>query len=304
VLAPRPAAGPALAFLQFLLRSPNAPRPGSVLLGILDPTDELVAGQGRDVLPGIERRSVGDQRRTEVRGKLMHHPTGHSLAAHEPMLASRGEPLADTRLCAACWCRGEPRGPGCVETVIARVTAPRMACEAVSVSSERTHESRPQTWALGSRCDVVGKVSVRRPLAATGIVELEPASRDHLTKDVGLGRLTFSVGLDRVVLVGGHPARIAQLPRGASGARRAHVASWATRHRRAAQRPRRPPAPLTSSGGRNEMHAVVLTVTLEDRPAAEAGRPGLMSQSRACRALWPDVGSQVARQSAANVSER
>ena len=78
VLAPRPAAGPALAFLQFLLGPPDAALSGGRLLGILDPADELVAGQGRDVLPGIECRGVGDQRLTQVRGQLMHHPTGHS----------------------------------------------------------------------------------------------------------------------------------------------------------------------------------------------------------------------------------
>jgi hypothetical protein len=44
VLAPGPAAGPALAFLQLLLRPPNAALSGGLLLGILGPADELVAG--------------------------------------------------------------------------------------------------------------------------------------------------------------------------------------------------------------------------------------------------------------------
>ena len=92
VLAPRPAAGPALAFLQLLLGAPNAALSGGLLLGILDPADELVAGQGRDVLPGIKCRRVGDQRLTQVRGKLMHHPAGHSLAAHGSMVASHPRP--------------------------------------------------------------------------------------------------------------------------------------------------------------------------------------------------------------------
>src|SRR6202790_2230810 len=91
VLAPRPAAGPALAFLQLLLGPPNAALSGPVLLGILDPADELVAGQGRDVLPGIECRAVGDQRVTQVRGQLMPPPPGHSRAAHRPMVVSRGQ---------------------------------------------------------------------------------------------------------------------------------------------------------------------------------------------------------------------
>ena len=44
VLTPWPAAGPALAFLQLLLCPPNAALSGGLLLGILDPADELVAG--------------------------------------------------------------------------------------------------------------------------------------------------------------------------------------------------------------------------------------------------------------------
>jgi hypothetical protein len=68
VLAPRPAAGPALAILQFLLGPANAAFSGRLLLGILDPADELVARQGRDVLPSIECRGVGDQRLAQVCG--------------------------------------------------------------------------------------------------------------------------------------------------------------------------------------------------------------------------------------------
>ena len=61
MLAPRPAAGPALAFLQLLLGPANAGFSGDLLLGILDPVNELIAGQGRDVLPGSECGGVGDQ---------------------------------------------------------------------------------------------------------------------------------------------------------------------------------------------------------------------------------------------------
>ncbi len=91
VAASRPAAGPALAFLQLLLGPPDTALSGGLLLGILDPADELVAGQGRDVLPGIECRPVGDQCLTQVRGQFMHHPPGHSLAAHWPIVVSRGQ---------------------------------------------------------------------------------------------------------------------------------------------------------------------------------------------------------------------
>ena len=78
MLAPRPAAGPTLALLQLLLGPPNAARPGDLLLGVLDPADELVAGQRCDVLPGMEGRGVGGQRLAEVGWKLVHHPTRHS----------------------------------------------------------------------------------------------------------------------------------------------------------------------------------------------------------------------------------
>ncbi len=44
VLAPRPAAGPALAFLQLFPGPADAALAGRLLLGILDPTDELIAG--------------------------------------------------------------------------------------------------------------------------------------------------------------------------------------------------------------------------------------------------------------------
>ena len=90
VPAPLPAAGPTLAFLQLLLRTANTAFSGHLPLGIFDPSDELVAGQRRDVLLSIECRRVGDQRLVQVRGKLMHRPTGHSLAAHRGKVAVAG----------------------------------------------------------------------------------------------------------------------------------------------------------------------------------------------------------------------
>src|SRR5271154_3363063 len=89
VLAARPAAGPALSFLQLFPRAPDAALAGGLLLGILDPADELVAGQGRDVLPGIECSGVGDQRPTQVRGQFMHPPPGYPRLAHRQMVVSR-----------------------------------------------------------------------------------------------------------------------------------------------------------------------------------------------------------------------
>jgi hypothetical protein len=99
VPAPRPAAGPTPAFLQFLLGPANAPFSGHLLLGILDPADELVAGERSDVLPSIESRGVGDQRLEQVRGKLVNHPAGHSVADH------RGRVAIQERAC----CRGHTR---------------------------------------------------------------------------------------------------------------------------------------------------------------------------------------------------
>jgi hypothetical protein len=64
--APGPTAGPALAFLELLLRPANAAFPGLLLLGVLDPANKFVAGQGGDVLPGIERGGVGEQRPAQV----------------------------------------------------------------------------------------------------------------------------------------------------------------------------------------------------------------------------------------------
>ena len=88
VTAPRPAARPTHPFLKLLLGSANAAFSGHLLLGILDPADELVAGQRRYVVPGIERPGVADQRLTQVCGQLVHHATGHSRATHKTTVAA------------------------------------------------------------------------------------------------------------------------------------------------------------------------------------------------------------------------
>ena len=91
MLAPWPAARPALALLQLLPGAANAAFAGRLLLGILDPADELVARQRSDVLPGIKGRGVGDQRLAKIGGQLVHHPTGYELAAHTATVpAARG----------------------------------------------------------------------------------------------------------------------------------------------------------------------------------------------------------------------
>ena len=111
MLAPWPATGPTLALFQLFLGPANATCSGHLLLGILDPADELVAGQRRDVPPGIECCRVGDQRAAQICGKSVHHPAGHSLAAHrcqrygettQPMSQSHpGVRPATTRLLSA-----------------------------------------------------------------------------------------------------------------------------------------------------------------------------------------------------------
>src|ERR1035437_8522435 len=92
VPAPWPAAGPTLALFKFLLGPANAPFSGHLLFGILDPADELVAGQRRDVLPGIECRGAGDQRLAQVSGKLVYRSTRHSRAAHKVTVPGPREP--------------------------------------------------------------------------------------------------------------------------------------------------------------------------------------------------------------------
>jgi hypothetical protein len=88
VVAAWPAAGSTLAVLQLLLGPADAACSCRRLLGILDPADELVAGQRCDAPPGIQCRGVGDQRLPEVCWKFVHHPTGHSRGAHRATVAA------------------------------------------------------------------------------------------------------------------------------------------------------------------------------------------------------------------------
>lgn len=87
--APGPAAGTPLAFFQLLLGPADAPLSGRRLLGVLDPTDELVARQRRDVIPRSQSRGVGDQRVTQVGGQPMHHPAGHLAMTHRHLFSAR-----------------------------------------------------------------------------------------------------------------------------------------------------------------------------------------------------------------------
>ena len=60
VLAPRPATRSALAFLEFFLGATDASFPGLLLLGVLDPADELVAAQRRAVFPEFQCGGIGE----------------------------------------------------------------------------------------------------------------------------------------------------------------------------------------------------------------------------------------------------
>ena len=159
VPAPWPAAGPTLAFLQLLLGPANAAFSSHLLLCILDPADELVSGQRRDVLPSTECGRVGDQRLAQVCGKLVHHPTGHSLAAHRATVAVQGQacfansaaPIADSaalpraaqssgdgRRCCDSTTPADPRFARICDTNGARTNVRRLARRQNAVYSART----------------------------------------------------------------------------------------------------------------------------------------------------------------------
>src|SRR5690349_7129020 len=77
-----PAAWPAHAVFELLLGPADATVPRLLLLRILDPTDELVAGERSDVLPRVERRGIGNQCAPQVTRELVHDATGHTDARH------------------------------------------------------------------------------------------------------------------------------------------------------------------------------------------------------------------------------
>jgi hypothetical protein len=97
MLAPRPAARSTLALLQFLLGAANASFARLLLLRILDPADELIAREGRDVLPRGQRRVVADQRRAQIGWQLVHDTTRHSRAVHHAKIIQRGSGGNDLR---------------------------------------------------------------------------------------------------------------------------------------------------------------------------------------------------------------
>ena len=81
VLAAGPAAGAAHAFVQLFAGAADAAFAGGLLFGVLDPADELVAGQGGDVLPGLFGFGVGGQLGLKVRGELVDRAAGKGFGA-------------------------------------------------------------------------------------------------------------------------------------------------------------------------------------------------------------------------------
>ena len=64
------------ALFQLLPGATDAALAGGLLLGVLDPADELVARQRCDVVPGFERRAARHERVPQVRGKRMNDAAG------------------------------------------------------------------------------------------------------------------------------------------------------------------------------------------------------------------------------------
>src|SRR5580692_8652385 len=87
---PGPTTWATLALLQFFLGASNTTLSRHLLFGVLHPTDELVARQWRDVHPRVHRRSIGDERLTQVRRQLVHHSSGNARRTHDAFFFTRG----------------------------------------------------------------------------------------------------------------------------------------------------------------------------------------------------------------------
>jgi len=92
VLAPWPTAGAALTRLELLLSAADTAFASLRLLGVIDPADELVACERGDVPPGSQDDGVGEQRRPQVCGQLVHDPAGNSLTTHAATIATTVDP--------------------------------------------------------------------------------------------------------------------------------------------------------------------------------------------------------------------
>ena len=126
------------SFLQLLLGSANTAHSGLFLLGILDPADELVARQWRDVLPGVERHGIGEQGASEVTRKPVHHPPGTC----GPLMGRRYSDPRDPNLCCAPSVLEAERAfqPGAQELRVRQTVAMSARTHAASIFIARSPE--------------------------------------------------------------------------------------------------------------------------------------------------------------------
>ena len=78
----------ALTLFEFFLRPANTSLASDILLCIVNPADEFVASERRDVLPRIERGSVNQQRTSQIGRKFVDDSAWNSLRAHGPRLTA------------------------------------------------------------------------------------------------------------------------------------------------------------------------------------------------------------------------
>lgn len=97
VAASRPAAGAPHPLLQLFLGATDAALACLDLLCVFYPADELIAGQGGDVLPSIERHLIADQRSAQVDRKFVNHSSRNSLTSHRAKIAPAATPLFSRR---------------------------------------------------------------------------------------------------------------------------------------------------------------------------------------------------------------
>jgi len=102
VFAAGPTARPALTFFELLLGAADAALARLVLLRIFDPTDELVACDGRDVHPRGERWRIPDEGLAEIGGELVDDASGDALCGHGREVSSEGIMLAIHVPCLGC----------------------------------------------------------------------------------------------------------------------------------------------------------------------------------------------------------
>jgi hypothetical protein len=90
--AARPTTGTALTLFEFFLGPTNPPLACHLLFGVIDPANELIASERRDVPPRIEGGIVRDERATQIGREFMDHATRYPLSAHLSRLtALQGE---------------------------------------------------------------------------------------------------------------------------------------------------------------------------------------------------------------------